>query len=92
MQVFSPFVRSVFLVQAKTDESAPPLPAELQGPFRQLQDAARLDMFTKYFRVYQRFRVVQLVLVGACCKYCRSNRFECAAAAATVWTGFAFML
>ncbi|CAN0285377.1 unnamed protein product, partial [Hapterophycus canaliculatus] len=27
--------------QAKTDETAPSLPAELQGPFRQLQEAAR---------------------------------------------------
>ncbi len=30
-----------FVPQAKTDESPPILPAELQGPFRQLQDAAR---------------------------------------------------
>lgn len=32
---------SCMVHQAKTDESAPSLPAELQGPFRQLQDAAR---------------------------------------------------
>ncbi|CAM9550611.1 unnamed protein product [Laminaria digitata] len=31
---------SCMVHQAKTDESAPSLPAELQGPFRQLQDAA----------------------------------------------------
>lgn len=28
-------------IQAKTDESAPSLPADLQSPYRQLQDAAR---------------------------------------------------
>ncbi|CAM9199818.1 unnamed protein product [Ectocarpus sp. 4 AP-2014] len=32
---------SCMVHQAKTDETAPSLPAELQGPFRQLQDAAR---------------------------------------------------
>eukprot|EP00752_Nemacystus_decipiens_P013490 g11949.t1 len=32
---------SCMVHQARTDEAAPLLPAELQGPFRQLQDAAR---------------------------------------------------
>ncbi|CAM9166887.1 unnamed protein product [Scytosiphon promiscuus] len=34
-------ILSCMVHQAKTDETAPSLPAELQGPFRQLQDAAR---------------------------------------------------